>query len=203
MDQYRDLGMREYLDCLAAKDDRGNAVAAVRGHDDQVTAFRPRDIDDRLIGMFMLDMDQFAWDAGRLRCASNGAESLLGMLLHVCLVPIPRVLDHLRIGREDTKRRHDCECGGLGPDPLGQGDAVLDSLSSKFRPIRWYQDVGIHRPLLGRGLGALAHSKSLFTRRLRIDFQPERSIRAACISGFQKARACPGLLCFRGSRARQ
>ena len=40
MDQYRDLGMREYLDRLAAEDDRGDAVAAMRGHDDNVTAFR-------------------------------------------------------------------------------------------------------------------------------------------------------------------
>ena len=28
MHQYRDLGMREYLDRLAAEDDRGDAVAA-------------------------------------------------------------------------------------------------------------------------------------------------------------------------------
>jgi hypothetical protein len=31
VDQYRDLGMREYLDRLAAEDERGDAVAAVRG----------------------------------------------------------------------------------------------------------------------------------------------------------------------------
>jgi hypothetical protein len=48
MDQHRDLGMREYLDRLAAEDERGDAVAAVRGHDDEVTAFRHRGIDDRL-----------------------------------------------------------------------------------------------------------------------------------------------------------
>jgi hypothetical protein len=40
MDQYRDLGMREYLDRLAAEDKRGDAVAAMRGHDDEVTSFR-------------------------------------------------------------------------------------------------------------------------------------------------------------------
>jgi hypothetical protein len=28
MDQYRDLGMREHLDRLAAEDDRGDAVAS-------------------------------------------------------------------------------------------------------------------------------------------------------------------------------
>jgi hypothetical protein len=32
-------------------------VTAVRGHDDQVTAFRRRGIDDRLVGMLMLHMN--------------------------------------------------------------------------------------------------------------------------------------------------
>jgi hypothetical protein len=67
MDQDRDLGMREDLDRLAAEDDRGDAVTAVRGHDDQVTAFRRRGIDDRLVGMLILHMDRLACDAGRLR----------------------------------------------------------------------------------------------------------------------------------------
>jgi hypothetical protein len=26
---------------------------------------------------------------------------------------------------------------------------MLNSLPGEFRPVRWYQDVGIHRPLLG------------------------------------------------------
>jgi hypothetical protein len=39
MDQYRDLGMREYLDGLAAEDDCGDAVAAMRGHYDEVQPF--------------------------------------------------------------------------------------------------------------------------------------------------------------------
>jgi hypothetical protein len=42
--------MREYLDRLAAEDDRGDAVAAVRGHDDKITPFQFRGIDDRLVG---------------------------------------------------------------------------------------------------------------------------------------------------------
>ena len=63
MHQYRDLGMREYLDRLAAEDERGDAVAAVRGHDDEVTAFRHRGIDDRLVGMLMLDLYHRACDA--------------------------------------------------------------------------------------------------------------------------------------------
>jgi hypothetical protein len=59
--------MREYLQRLTAQDDRGDAVAAVRCHDNQVTAFRPGGIDDCLIGMLMLDLDHFACDACRLR----------------------------------------------------------------------------------------------------------------------------------------
>jgi hypothetical protein len=50
------------------------------------------------------------------------------------------------------KRRQESQHGGFGSNPLGQGDAVLDSFSSQFRPVRWYQDVGIHRPLLDHGL---------------------------------------------------
>ena len=33
MDKHRDFAMREDLDRLAADDDRGDAMAAVRGHD--------------------------------------------------------------------------------------------------------------------------------------------------------------------------
>jgi hypothetical protein len=68
MDEYRDLGMCEYLDRLAAQEDRGHTVAAVRGHDDKVAGFRRRGIDDRLVGMLMLEMDQLAQDA----CCDRG-----------------------------------------------------------------------------------------------------------------------------------
>src|SRR5690348_6440500 len=44
MDQHRDLAMGENLNRLAAQDDRGDAMAAVRGHDDQIAALRPRSI---------------------------------------------------------------------------------------------------------------------------------------------------------------
>jgi hypothetical protein len=57
MDQYRDLTMREYLDRLAAEDDRGDAVATVRGHHDKITAFRLRSLNDCPVGMLMLDMN--------------------------------------------------------------------------------------------------------------------------------------------------
>jgi len=68
MDEYRDLAMGEDLERLAAEDDRGDAVAAMGGHDDEVTAFRNRGIDDRLVGMLMLNLDRLAFDACSLRC---------------------------------------------------------------------------------------------------------------------------------------
>jgi hypothetical protein len=56
MDQHRNLTMREDFGRLAAKDDCGDAVAAVQGHDDQVATLRLSDIDNRLLGMLMLDI---------------------------------------------------------------------------------------------------------------------------------------------------
>ena len=38
-------------------------MAAVRGRDNQVAAFRPRGIDHRLVVMLVLDLDRFAYDA--------------------------------------------------------------------------------------------------------------------------------------------
>ena len=118
MDQYWDLGMRKYLDRLAAEHDRGDAVEAVRGHDDKITAFRIRGIDDCLIGMLMLDSDHLASDAFCLRCVADGAKSFLGMLLHPCFVLSRRVLEHLRVGREYMKRQQDRQRGGFGADPF-------------------------------------------------------------------------------------
>src|SRR5579859_6817169 len=93
--------------------------------------------------MLMLDLDRLACDACSLRCDST--KSFLGMLLHACFVLSRRILDHLRVGCEYMKRRPDRQHGDFGTDPLSQGDAVLDSFPGEFRPVRWYQNVGIHR----------------------------------------------------------
>jgi hypothetical protein len=68
MNKDRNLAMREYLDRLAAQDDRGDAAAAVRGHDDQVAVFRIRGIDDRPVGMLMLFMDDLPGDVCPKAC---------------------------------------------------------------------------------------------------------------------------------------
>jgi len=106
--------------------------------------------------MLVLDLDRLACDARCLRGVGDGAKDFLGLLLHACLVLSRRILDHLRVGRERMKGRQDSQHGGFGADPLGQGDAVLDSFPSQFRSVRWYQDVGIHRPLLDHDLLAPA-----------------------------------------------
>jgi hypothetical protein len=78
--------MREYLERLAAEDDRRDATPPVRGHDHQITTFRPRGIDDRLVGMLMLDMNQLARDARCYPCMGDGTKSFLGMHLHARFV---------------------------------------------------------------------------------------------------------------------
>ena len=67
-----------------------------------------------------------------LALSGGGGKNFLGMLLKACLILTRRVLDHLRVGRENMKWRQDCECGCLGAHLLGQGDVVLDSLSGSL-----------------------------------------------------------------------
>ena len=74
MDEHRNFAMREDLERLAAEDQRGDAVAAVRSHDDQIAASRCSGIDNRLVGMLMLGLDRLACDARSLSCVGSGAE---------------------------------------------------------------------------------------------------------------------------------
>ena len=57
--------MREHLDRLTAEHERRDAVATMRGHDDEIAAFRSRGIDDRPVGMLVLDLDRVERDTGR------------------------------------------------------------------------------------------------------------------------------------------
>ena len=102
MDQYRDCAMREDLDRLAAEHDRGDAVAAVRGHDYQIAALLLRGTDDCPIGMFILDLERLARDACRFGRAGD-AQSFPGICAHTHFVFGRRVLDHPRIGRDRMK----------------------------------------------------------------------------------------------------
>lgn len=68
MNAHRNFARREDLERLAAKDQRGDAVAAARSYDDQIAASRCRGIDN-------LDLDRLACDA---RCLGCGAKRYLG-----------------------------------------------------------------------------------------------------------------------------
>ena len=102
--------------------------------------------------MLVLDLDGLACDARCLRGVGDRAKDFLGLLLHAYLVLSRCILDHLRVGRKRMKGRQDSHDGDFGANPLGQGDTVLDSFPSQLRSVRWYQDVGIHRPLLDQAL---------------------------------------------------
>ena len=91
MDEHRDLAVREDLHRLAAEDDRGHTVTTMRSHDDEIATFRVRGIDDRPVGMLMLDLDCLACDARCLRGVGDGAKGFLGLLLHACFVLSRRI----------------------------------------------------------------------------------------------------------------
>jgi len=134
MDQHRDLAMREDLYRLAAEHNRRDAVTAMRRHDNPVAAFQARDIDDRLVGMLMFDLDRLARNACCLRRGGDRAQRFLSMLLHTCFVLSWRVLDHLRVGGERMKGLQDRQHGNFDPDPLGQSDTGLTAFPASFEP---------------------------------------------------------------------
>ncbi len=86
----------------------------------------------------MLDMDQLALDAYCLRCSGCGAKSFVSPLLHARLVQSWRVFEHLRVGREHMKRRHDRQRGDFDANLFGQCDAMLNGLTSELRTVRRY-----------------------------------------------------------------
>jgi hypothetical protein len=118
--------MREHLDRLTPEHERRDAVAPMRGHDDEIAAFRSGGIDDRLVGMLVLELDRVERDTSRFCRVDGCAERFSGVGRYARLVLSRRVLDHLRIGREDMKRGRDRQERDFGADPFGQHDAVLD-----------------------------------------------------------------------------
>jgi hypothetical protein len=56
--------MREHLDRLAAEDNRRDAAPPVRGHHDQIALSRLGGFDNRLINLFMLDVEHVANNTG-------------------------------------------------------------------------------------------------------------------------------------------
>src|SRR5207249_4170922 len=62
--EYGDLRVREHFDRLAAEDNRRDTATPVRGHHDQIAPSRRGGIDDRLIDVFVLDVQRLARDTG-------------------------------------------------------------------------------------------------------------------------------------------
>ena len=78
-DEDRNFGVRENLIRHAAQDDRGNAAAAVRRHDDEIASSLLGGLDNRLMGMILQDLRGFALDPRRARRFRHRAQYLAGM----------------------------------------------------------------------------------------------------------------------------
>jgi hypothetical protein len=111
--------MRKGLDRLAAEEERGDAVATVRGHDDQVAALQLCDIDDRPVGVLILDLDRLACDTAACASLATAPRVFSACSCMRALYRSGRVLDHLCVGRERVKRRQDRKRGDFGAEPLG------------------------------------------------------------------------------------
>src|SRR5258706_1987003 len=145
MDENRNLGVREHFDGFAAEDDCRNAAASVRGHLNEVTALNSSSIDDGLVRMFMLDVDGLACNPRRFCRVGDSAEYFRSVLLNMLLILVERVFDNQWVERDDMKWRRDRQHCNFGADLLGKGDAVTDSISSKFGAVCRYQYILVHR----------------------------------------------------------
>jgi hypothetical protein len=67
------------------------------------------------------------------------------MLLRTRLVLCRRVLDHLRVDRDHTKRAARPSQRRFWHRNAPPRRCVLNGLSGKLRSVRWYQDSRVHR----------------------------------------------------------
>jgi hypothetical protein len=148
MHQNRNLGVREHLNRLAAEDESRDAAAPMRGHHNEVTAFRLCAIDDGPERMFVFDVERFTRNPRCLCRAGGCAKHFRRALLRGLLVLGWCIFDHLCLEGEHVKGRGNCQHRNLGLDRLGQSDAVLNGLPRKFRAVCWYQDIRLHFGLL-------------------------------------------------------
>jgi hypothetical protein len=95
MDENRYFAMREHLDRLTAEHERRDAVAPMRGHDDEIAAFRSGGIDDRMVGMLVLKLDRVERDTSRFCRVDGCAERFSGVGRYARLVLSRRVLNRL------------------------------------------------------------------------------------------------------------
>src|SRR5450432_4007009 len=86
IDENRDLGVRQYLDRLAAEYDRRHAAPSVRRHQNEIASLGQGGVDDRLVGMLVGFVEGLADDIRRLCSGCYGAQQLCGGLVYALLV---------------------------------------------------------------------------------------------------------------------
>src|SRR6516162_3991100 len=140
--------MREHLDCLAAENDRRDTATPVRSHHDQIALSRLGGFDNRLIDLFMLDVERVANNTRQLSSIRNDTKHFFGVILGVFPVFDRGVFELARGNREKMEWFGDRHGGNLGTDLLGEEDALLDGFGGEVRPIGRDQDALEHRVLL-------------------------------------------------------
>src|SRR5262249_20212153 len=101
--QNGDLRVRKNSDGLTADDDRRDPATPVRGHHDQITLSRLCGFDNRLINLFMLDVERVANNTGQFSSVRNDTKHFFGVSLGVSLVFDGRVFELARLDREQTE----------------------------------------------------------------------------------------------------
>ena len=94
VDEYRRRAVGQHFRGLAAEHESRNTASAVRGHGDQIAAPARRGLDDRLVGMVVIDLEDLAGNASRL-CLGEGLAEMSGRLVRGMLV-IPVLLLSMR-----------------------------------------------------------------------------------------------------------
>src|SRR6516164_9646754 len=138
IDQHGDVGMREYLDGFASKHNCRNTTTPMRCHRDEITAFCIGGLYDSSVGVLVLDVGRGICDPRGTRYIGNGFKNLRGVRFHAPLVLRRRVLDHLRVGRQNMEWHRNRQDGDFCADLLGQGDAMLDRLVGECRSVGRY-----------------------------------------------------------------
>jgi hypothetical protein len=134
MYEYRYFAMRKHLDRLAAEQHRRDALASVGGHHDEVAAFRPGCINDRLVRTVILDLQGVAGDASGLRYASGDLKRFIGLGRNSRFVLSGRVLDRHCVDGACAIRTSDREERNAGSNRLGKATPCSTAFLASSEP---------------------------------------------------------------------
>src|SRR5713226_5949962 len=101
--KHRDLAVRKHLGGLAAQDQRGHSLAAMGGHEDQVTLVLPGRFDDGCVGVIMNDVQCTEGHSGGLSHRFRDPQGLRSKCLALPLILLRRVDDHPGIAEAVAK----------------------------------------------------------------------------------------------------